>query len=44
MSCKIDTRGQTLALSIDPDSFGTLTPEIQGLLGIKECFLQDPEG
>jgi hypothetical protein len=44
MSRKINERGQTLALSIDPDSFKTDSFEFQCLLEIGESFLSDPEG
>jgi hypothetical protein len=39
MSRKIDTRGQTLALSIDPDSFKTLTRlKFKAFWGLRSVF------
>ena len=39
MSCKVTEKEQTLAFSIEPDLI-----EFQGLLGIGESYLSDPEG
>jgi hypothetical protein len=41
MSRKIDTRGQTLTLSVDPDSFGTLTRlKLKAFWGLKSVFFR----
>jgi hypothetical protein len=43
MSRKVTEKKQTLASSIDPDSFKALS-QIAGLLGIGDSNLPDPEG
>jgi hypothetical protein len=44
MSRKVTEKEQTLTFSIDPDSFKADSIEFQGLLGIEESYLSDPEG
>jgi len=44
MGHKVNEQEQALALSIDPNSFKALTIKFQGLLGIGESYLLDPEG